>query len=36
MRQGVYIYKGALVKRSLGERFKLDFKDIDFIIGANF
>lgn len=36
MRQGLYIYKGVLVKASLGERFKLPSKDIDLLLGANF
>lgn len=36
MRHGIYIYKGVLVKQSLGKRFKLDNKDIDLLIGANF
>lgn len=36
MRHGIYIYKGVLVKQSLGKRFKLDTKDIDLLLGANF
>jgi alanine dehydrogenase len=35
IRSGVYIYKGNLVKRHIGERFNLKFKDIDLLIGAH-
>jgi len=35
IRNGVYIYKGNLVKRHIGERFNLKFKDIDLLIGAH-
>jgi alanine dehydrogenase len=36
MRKGIYIYKGVLVKRVLAERFSMEAKDIDFLLGANF
>ncbi|MDX5320708.1 MAG: alanine dehydrogenase, partial [Bacteroidota bacterium] len=35
IRNGVYIYKGTLVKRHIGERFNLKYKDIDLLIGAH-
>ncbi len=35
IRNGVYVYKGNLVKRHIGERFNLKFKDIDLLIGAH-
>ncbi len=35
IRNGVYIYKGNLVKRHIGERFNMKFKDIDLLIGAH-
>lgn len=35
IRQGIYIYKGALVKKPLGERFKISHKDIDLLIAAH-
>lgn len=35
LRNGVYIYKGNLVKRQLGERFNMKYKDIDLLIGAH-
>ena len=35
IRNGVYIYKGNLVKRHIGERYNLKFKDIDLLIGAH-
>lgn len=35
IRQGIYIYKGALVKKALGERFKISHKDIDLLIAAH-
>lgn len=34
IRNGVYIYKGHLVKSHLGERFNMPFKDIDLLVGA--
>ncbi len=35
IRNGVYVYKGNLVKRHIGERFNMKFKDIDLLIGAH-
>lgn len=35
IRNGVYIYKGNLVKRHIGERFNMKFRDIDLLIGAH-
>ncbi|MBI1222860.1 MAG: alanine dehydrogenase [Bacteroidetes bacterium] len=35
IRNGVYIYKGNLVKRHIGERFNLKYKDIDLLVGAH-
>lgn len=35
IRQGVYIYKGNLTNRMLGERFQLSYKEIDFLIAGN-
>lgn len=35
LRQGIYIYKGNLVKKSLGDRFNLPTKDIDLLIAAH-
>ncbi|MHB1278593.1 MAG: alanine dehydrogenase [Bacteroidia bacterium] len=35
IRNGVYIYKGNLVKRHIGERFNMKYKDIDLLIGAH-
>lgn len=34
IRNGVYVYKGNLVKRHIGERYNLKYKDIDLLIGA--
>lgn len=35
IRNGVYVYKGNLVKRHIGERFNMKYKDIDLLIGAH-
>jgi len=34
VRKGVYMYNGTLVNKSLGERFNLDYKDLDLFLTA--
>jgi alanine dehydrogenase len=35
VRSGVYLYKGVLVNRSLGERFKLKFTDLNLLLSRD-
>jgi len=35
IRKGIYIYKGNLTNAQLGERFQLNYKEIDFLIAGN-
>ena len=35
LRQGVYVYKGNLTNHSLGERFNIPAKEIDFLFSGN-
>lgn len=35
IREGIYIYKGNLTNSQLGERFQLNYKEIDFLIAGN-
>ncbi|MCB0787428.1 MAG: alanine dehydrogenase, partial [Flavobacteriales bacterium] len=34
LRHGVYLYNGALTNRTLGEAFKLPYKDLDILLAA--
>jgi alanine dehydrogenase len=35
IRKGVYIYKGNLTNTQIGERFRIQPKEIDFLIAGN-